>query len=70
MKPNTRIFHYTLLNFHDEVMISKDFEYEQVISAIARGGRLFWETESCARVLIATDDGFKATIEWGLRDKY
>jgi len=70
MLTDAKVFHYTLINFQDEVVGSEDFEYKKIQAAIARGGKLLWDNDKCARVLIRSDWGFNVTIEWGIREHY
>lgn len=68
METELKKYHYTLIDFQSEVMGNEDYEYKQVEAAIARGGKLLWETEHCARVLIRSNWGFHITLDWGIKE--
>ena len=63
-------FHFTLIDFHNEVIEVRDTYFINHTSAIAGAFDLFYARESCARVIIESDWGFHVTIEWGVRRSY
>lgn len=70
MKHLMRKFQFTLINFQGEVIGVKYRRYERAVTATARGAKLLWENDKCARVLIETEYGFLVTITWGLGGNY
>ncbi len=59
------IYKFTLINFHEEVMNVKYRRYKRAVSATARGARLLWVYDDCARVVIESMYGFRVSITWG-----
>lgn len=60
-------FHFTLFDFQGKVIGYKDYACDKCEAAIARGGKLLWYINNCARVIIEDDYGFNVTIVWGAR---
>lgn len=64
------IYNFTLINFQGEVLSYEYYEFEEFQYAIAHAGKLIWEIDECARVIVDSDSGFHMTVEWGVRKSY